>query len=111
MLTGIMTGLGAIGDLNYLVSFLVQSGGSSTELWGLDLSIEGLRSQRFSRWIFGFLIASLIVFAAIIYLYLPRGKDKAPLKRGEKVMFGAIIFGMVMAVVLGWIQLIEGYLV
>lgn len=109
MLAGIMSGLGAIADLNYLVSFLVQSGGN-TELWGIDLSIEGLRSQRFSRGIFAFLIISLVIFAAIIYLYLPKG-DKAPLKKGEKVMFGAIIFGMILAVILGWIQLIEGYLV
>ena len=65
----------------------------------------------FSRGIFGFLIASLIIFGGIIYLYLPKGKDKAPLKRGEKVMFGGIIFGMVLAVILGWIQLVEGYLV
>ena len=78
-------------------------------LWGLDLSIEGLRSQKFSRGIFGFLIISLIIFAFILYLYLP--KEKGQLKLGEKIMFGAMVFGMIFALVLGYIQLIEGYLV
>lgn len=108
MFAEIMSVTGGYLDLNYLIPLLVQSG-QSTELWGIDLSIEGLRSQRFSRGIFGFLVVSLIIFAVVIYLYLP--KDKKQLKRGEKVMFGAIIFGMILAVILGWIQLIEGYLV
>lgn len=78
-------------------------------IWGLDLSIEGLRSQKFSRGIFVFLIVSLIIFSYILYLYLPRGKGK--LKRGEKIMFGAMVCGMIFAVIFGYIQLIEGYLV
>lgn len=109
MLAEIMSLTGGYPDLNYLNPLFVQIAQGSTELWGIDLSIEGLRSQRFSRGIFGFLIVSLLVFAVVIYLYLPR--DKKQLKTGEKVMFGAIIFGMILAVILGWIQLIEGYLV
>lgn len=78
-------------------------------LWGLDLSIEGLRSQKFSQGIFVFLIVSLIIFSYILYLYLP--KEKGGLKTGEKIMFGAMVCGMIFAVILGYIQLIEGYLV
>ncbi len=78
-------------------------------IWGLDLSIEGLRSQKFSQGIFVFLIVSLIIFSYILYLYMPKGEGK--LKRGEKIMFGAMVGGMIFAVILGYIQLIEGYLV
>lgn len=78
-------------------------------LLGVDLSIESLRAQGYSQFIFGFLIVSLILFSIIIYLYLP--KHKGGLKTGEKIMFGAIIFGVFFAVFFGWLQLIEGYLV
>lgn len=88
---------------------MIVSNAQDSVLWGLDLSIEGLRSQKFSRGIFVFLIISLIIFSFILYLYLP--KEKGQLKLGEKIMFGAMIFGMIFAVVLGYIQLIEGYLV
>lgn len=87
----------------------VASAAQDSVLWGLDLSIEGLRSQKFSRGIFVFLIVSLIIFSFILYLYLP--KEKGKLKRGEKIMFGAMVCGMIIAVIFGYIQLIQGYLV
>ncbi|GEM_PF-1667809 len=78
---------------------------------GIDMSIEGLRSQTYSIGIFIFLIISLIFFAIIIYFYLPRGKDnKNKLKTGEKYMFGAIISGIFIAIGIGWLQLVEGFL-
>ncbi len=77
-------------------------------LFGIDMSIEGLRSQKYSQAIFVFLIISLIFFAFIIYLYVPKGKSR--LKTGEKIMFGSIIAGIFIAVALGWLQLIDGYL-
>jgi len=77
---------------------------------GIDMSIEGLRSQSFSVGIFIFLVISLIFFSMIIYFYLPRGKDKEKLKTGEKYMFGAIISGIFIAIGVGWLQLIEGFL-
>ena len=78
---------------------------------GIDMSIEGLRSQTFSVGIFIFLVISLIFFSIIIYFYLPRGKNnKNKLKTGEKVMFGAIITGIFIAIGMGWLQLIEGFL-
>ncbi len=84
---------------------------AENRLLGIDMSIEGLRSQSFSVGIFVFLVISLIFFSMIIYFYLPRGKDnKNKLKTGEKVMFGAIISGIFIAIGMGWLQLIEGYL-
>jgi len=84
---------------------------ADNRLLGIDMSIEGLRSQSFSVGIFVFLVISLIFFSMIIYFYLPRGKDnKNKLKTGEKVMFGAIISGIFIAIGMGWLQLIEGFL-
>jgi hypothetical protein len=84
---------------------------TDNRLLGIDMSIEGLRSQSFSVGIFVFLVVSLIFFSMIIYFYLPRGKDnKNKLKTGEKVMFGAIISGVFIAIGMGWLQLIEGFL-
>ncbi len=99
---------GYLGSLAQIVP-AVASTPQDSVLWGLDLSIESLRSQKFSRGIFVFLIVSLIIFSYILYLYLP--KEKGTLKRGEKIMFGAMVCGMIFAVILGYIQLIEGYLV
>ncbi len=84
---------------------------SDNRLLGIDMSIEGLRSQSFSVGIFVFLVISLIFFSLIIYYYLPKGKDnKDKLKTGEKYMFGAIICGIFIAIGMGWLQLIEGFL-
>jgi len=84
---------------------------TDNRLLGIDMSIEGLRSQSFSVGIFVFLVVSLIFFSIIIYFYMPRGKNnKDKLKTGEKVMFGAIISGIFIAIGMGWLQLIEGFL-
>lgn len=82
---------------------------TSNVMFGIDLSIEGLRSYKFSVAIFVFLVISLILFSYIIYLYWPKKDTK--IRIGEKIMLGSIIFGMFLAVVIGWIQLIEGYLI
>lgn len=91
-------------------TFVAENISDNNLVFGVDMSIEGLRSQVFSNYIFFFLILSLIVFGFIIYLYLPKGNDKK-LKTGEKVMFGAIIVGLFLAVIMGYVQLIEGYLI
>ena len=98
---------GNVDIVNQLVPWVVERSHSVTAL-GVDLSIEGLRSRKYSIGIFAFLIASLVIFSVIIYIYLPKGEKK--LKRGEKIMFGAIILGMVCAVIVGWLQLVEGFL-
>ncbi len=76
--------------------------------FGLDMTIEGLSKQRYSVFIFVFLIMQVILFSFMIYIYMK--KTKASLKTGEKVMFGALVMGVVLGVIIGWTQLIEGYL-
>jgi len=43
-------------------------------------------------------------------MYMPK-KGNAGLKTGEKVMFGCIIAGIFIAIAVGWLELIEGYLI
>ena len=82
----------------------------NNELLGIDMSIEGLRSQEYSVAIFVFLVISLIYFGVIIWLYMPKAKDKNKLKTGEKIMFGSLIAGIFIAIAMGYLQLIEGFL-
>lgn len=76
--------------------------------FGLDMTIEGLNKRGYSVFIFAFLIMQIILFSFMIYVYMK--KTKAALKTGEKVMFGALMMGIVIGVIIGWTQLIEGYL-
>jgi len=82
----------------------------SNIVMGIDMSIEGLRSQKYSVGIFVFLLISLVFFGIIIYMYMPK-KGNAGLKTGEKVMLGCIITGIFIAIAVGWLELIEGYLI
>lgn len=87
---------------------MVQDATSASEVdyW----TIEGMRSQQFSVGIFIFMMAGVLVFAAIIYRFM-RGDGKgSKLKLGEKVMFIWIILGTTAAVIFGALQLLQGYL-
>lgn len=92
-----------------VITTLVAVAADNKTVLGVDLSIESLRSQQYSYYIFGFLVVSLIIFSIIIYIYMP--KKEGRLKKGEKIMVGAIVMGVVIALLFGWLQLIEGYLV
>ncbi len=94
--------------VDYPAKMLVKVQENVATPFGMDLSIEGLSSQRYSVFIFAFLIMQLMLFSFMIYVYLK--KTKATIKTGEKVMFGAIMMGIVIGVIIGWTQLIEGYL-
>lgn len=72
------------------------------------LGVEGLYSQSYGKGVFVFLVVSLLIFVGIMYLYWQ--KSKTSLKRGEMVMFGAIMMGVVFAFVFGYIQMVQGYL-
>ena len=74
----------------------------------LDLSIEGMSSQQFSVGVFYFMLVGIAVFSAIIYFFLK--SSGAKLKTGEKVMFGGIILGVIVAVVFAATQMVFDYL-
>lgn len=76
--------------------------------FGIDTSIEGLKSQEVSVGIFYFLIASIIVFTIFVFMFMLKGKTN--LKKGEKILFVWILFGVVVAVIFGASQMLHGYL-
>lgn len=81
--------------------------------WG----IEGLYSQRFSVGIFFFLLLCIILFTVIVFKFMKSsgktteaGRSVKRLKTGEKIMFFWIYFGIVVAVIMAAMQLLQGYL-
>lgn len=88
------------------VAFSIKEGSGP---FGVDTSIEGMKSQEFSVGIFYFLIASIIVFTIFVFMFMLKGKS-SNLKRGEKIMFVWILLGIVVAVGFGAAQMLHGYL-
>jgi hypothetical protein len=76
----------------------------------LDLSIEGMRSQQFSEAVFAFLLIGIIVFSVIVVIFWFSKNRPGEVKLGEKVMFGSIVLGIVVAVVFGALQMLGGIL-
>ena len=76
----------------------------------LDLSIEGMRSQQFSEGVFGFMLLGIVVFSGIVMAVMSNIKKKGDLKFGERIMFGAIILGIVVSIIIGAMQMLGGYL-
>lgn len=76
----------------------------------LDLSIEGMRSQQFSQGVFAFLLLGIVVFSAIIIAVILSINRSESMRLGERVLFGAIIFGIVVSIVIGAMQMLGGYL-
>jgi hypothetical protein len=78
----------------------------------LDLSIDGMRSQQFSEGVFVFLLLGIAVFSGIVFV-LGFGKSRLRLKGarfGELAIFGAIILGIIAAVIMAAVQMLGGYL-
>lgn len=75
-----------------------------------DMSIEGMRSQQFSVGVFFFMLLGVLVFSGIIYAVAFGRFAPKTMKPGEKIMFGAIIIGTILAVVFGGMQLLTGNL-
>jgi len=76
----------------------------------LDLSIEGMQSQHFSEFVFAFMLVGIVVFSVIVAAVM-LGRERSERSRlGERIMFGAIILGIVIAVIFGATQMLGGYL-
>jgi len=101
----------SIGDLadQLLFRLLIQS--DSTSSFTLNRSIESMDTQEFSIGVFYFLILAIIIFVVIAFMFMFKNSGKkSNLKRGEKILFIWIMFGVVMAVVFGAAQMLQGYL-
>lgn len=78
--------------------------------FGIDMSIESMSSKSFSTGMFYFLIFAIIIFVAIAFLFMFKDKTQK-LKRGEKILFGWILFGVVVAIGMGAVQMMHGFLI
>jgi hypothetical protein len=76
----------------------------------LDLSIEGMQSQKFSVGVFIFMLFTIFVFSAIVYSVVFGKYAPKTMRTGERVLFGAIILGIVVAIIFGALQMLAGYL-
>jgi hypothetical protein len=77
---------------------------------GIDMSIESLSSKSFSTGMFYFLIFAIIIFVAIAFMFMFKDKTQK-LKRGEKILFGWILFGVLVAIGMGAVQMMHGFLI
>lgn len=78
--------------------------------FGVDMSIESMNTQGFSTGMFYFLLFAIFVFVVICFMFMMKGKSKQ-LKTGEKFLFGMIMAGVVVAIVFGAAQMLQGFLV
>ncbi|MDO9371920.1 MAG: hypothetical protein Q7U07_04935 [Gammaproteobacteria bacterium] len=74
-----------------------------------DHGVDSLYSQQFSIGVFFFMLLAIVFFATIVMGFMA-GKNVKGLKRGEKWLFAWIFLGIVVAVILGALQLLGGYL-
>jgi hypothetical protein len=76
---------------------------------GFNTGIEDMDSRQWSVGIFIFLIFCIFVFMVIVVKFMTSDRV-ATLKRGEKILFAWIILGVVAAVIIGAMQLLQGRL-
>ena len=57
-----------------------------------------------------FLLIGIVVFSGIVIALLFSSNRSKKIRMGERLMFAAIIFGVVVAVVFGALQMLGGYL-
>lgn len=69
-----------------------------------------MRSQQFSVGVFIFMLITILVFSAIVYAVVFGKYAPKTMRLGEKVLFGAIILGIVVAIIFGALQMLSGYL-
>ena len=100
-----------ISDLADQLLFRLLIEGDTSKSFSLNTSMESMDTQEFSVGVFYFLILAIIVFVVIAFLFMFKNKGKGSnLKRGEKILFVWIMFGVVVAVVFAAAQMIQGFL-
>ena len=74
-----------------------------------DLGIESMRSHSYSVGIFAFMMIAIAVFVGIIWAFISITKGEK-IKRGELVLFGLIVLGVIAASIFAAVQLLDGIL-
>lgn len=73
-------------------------------------TIEGMKSQEFSIGIFAFMMAGIILFAVIMYRFISDAR-KQKMRRGEMILYGWLVLGLIGAIIYGAAQLLFGQLI
>lgn len=95
----------ALENFNLVADLSLSAKSIVDDRWG----VEGIYSQNFSVAIFFFLMFCIVLFTVIVVKYMQTEKGKS-LKTGEKVMFFFIFLGIIAAVIMAVMQLLQGYL-
>jgi len=96
--------------LTLILSGLMSSNALAEDNYqNFDLGIESMRSHGYSVAIFIFMMIAIAVFVGIIWAFISMTKGEK-IKRGEMVLFGMIIFGVIAASIFAAVQLLEGVL-
>jgi hypothetical protein len=74
-------------------------------------TVEGMHGHEYSVAIFFFMLAGVILFAAIVFRFFKSSQTGSKLKFGEKILFLWIVAGLIVAVVIGALQLLYGRLI
>ncbi|HTN93746.1 MAG TPA: hypothetical protein VMJ33_04120 [Gallionella sp.] len=69
-----------------------------------------MRSQQWSEGIFAFLLVGIVVFTGIVITFMFTKNRPKEIRVGERLMFAAIILGVVVAIMFGAVQMLGGYL-
>jgi hypothetical protein len=96
-------------DLTGAYISLAVAADKATDPFGFDSSIESMQSQEFSVGIFYFLVAAIIVFTGFVFMFMFKDRE-SKLKKGEKILFAWLLFGVVVAIIFGAAQMLHGYL-
>lgn len=75
----------------------------------VDSGVDGVYSQEFSIGVFFFMLLAIVFFSTIVIGFMA-GKNVKGLKTGEKWLFAWIFLGIIVAVIMGSLQLLGGYL-
>lgn len=96
--------------LSLIISVLTSGNALAADNYqNFDLGIESMRSHGYSVAIFIFMMIAIAVFVGIIWAFMSMTKGEK-IKRGEVVLFGMIILGVIAASVFAAVQLLEGVL-
>lgn len=106
-----------MGNFDSLATFSAFHGLSVKAITDDRWGVEGLYSQQFSVGIFFFLLFCIAVFTVIVFKFMKStgktseaGKPVKKMKTGEKILFFWIYLGIVAAVIMAALQLLQGYL-
>jgi len=91
------------------MNFLLLQVDSGKAAPAYNFGIESLQSHEYSVGIFVFMMISIALFVGIMVVFI-KTQSGSKMKKGEWVLMGLILLGVIAASVVAALQLLEGYL-